>query len=66
MAEDTEYTAAAPESRLNKYEMVIVAAKEARRLNEMARTQGRELKRRVTHLAMDRFVHGEVKFKYED
>ena len=66
MAEDADYAAGTPESRLNKYEMVIVAGKEARRLNELARTQGRELKRRVTHLAMDRFVRGEIKFKYED
>jgi DNA-directed RNA polymerase subunit K/omega len=51
---------------LNKYEMVVVAAKEARRLNEMAHQQGRELKGRVTDLAMKRFLKGDVKFRYEE
>jgi DNA-directed RNA polymerase subunit K/omega len=55
-----------PESRLNKYEMVIVAAKEARRLNDLARQQGREVKGRITQVAMDRFLGGDVKYKYEE
>ena len=55
-----------PESRLNKYEMVIVAGKEARRLNEIARQQGRDIKGRVTHVAMRRYLDGEIKYKYED
>jgi DNA-directed RNA polymerase subunit K/omega len=55
-----------PESRLNKYEMVIVAGKEARRLNELARQQGRDIKGRVTHVAMRRFLEGEIQYKYED
>ena len=55
-----------PESKLNKYEMVVVAAREARRLNEMAHQQGRELKGRVTDLAMKRFLSGDVKYRYEE
>jgi DNA-directed RNA polymerase subunit K/omega len=63
---ENNYLTSPPEVRLNKYEMVIVAAKEARRLNELANQQGRELKGRVTHIAMSRFLNGQVKFKYEE
>ncbi len=66
MGEQSDYKTAPPDSRLNKYEMVIVAAKEARRLNEMANQQGRDLKGRVTDLAMARYISGDVKYKYED
>lgn len=55
-----------PESRLNKYEMVVVAAREARRINEQARQQGREIKGRVTSVAMKRYLSGEVKYRYEE
>jgi DNA-directed RNA polymerase subunit K/omega len=55
-----------PESRLNKYEMVVVAAREARRINEQARQQGREIKGRVTDVAMRRYLSGEVKYRYEE
>jgi DNA-directed RNA polymerase subunit K/omega len=55
-----------PESRLNKYEMVVVAAREARRINEQARQQGREIKGRVTDVAMKRYIDGDVKYRYEE
>jgi DNA-directed RNA polymerase subunit K/omega len=57
---------APPESKLNKYEMVLVAAKEARRLNDLARQQGREIRGRITEVALDRFLKGEVKYRYSD
>jgi DNA-directed RNA polymerase subunit K/omega len=55
-----------PESRLNKYELIIVAGKEARRLNELARQQGRDVKGRVTHVAMRRYLEGDIQYRYED
>lgn len=63
--EASNYLTNPPDERLNKYEMVIVAAKEARRLNELANQQQREIKGRITHVAMKRFKEGHVKFKYE-
>ncbi len=64
--EAKNYLTSPPEERLNKYEMVIVAAKEARRINELANQQQREIKGRITHVAMKRFLDGKVKFKYEE
>lgn len=55
-----------PEDGRNKYELIIVAGKEARRLNDMARQQGREVKGRVTLLALRRFSNGTIKFKYDE
>lgn len=51
---------------MNKYEMVLISAREARRLNEGAKLAGRELKIRPTELAWDRMQDGKVKFTYED
>lgn len=46
--------------------LIIIAGKEARRLNEMARQQGREVKGRITLLALKRFLEGDLKYRYED
>ncbi len=51
---------------MNKYEMVLISAREARRLNEVAKLAGRELKIRPTELAWDRMQEGKVKFTYQD
>ena len=63
---ETKIMSTPVELRMNKYEMVVVAGREARRLNEMAHQQGRDLKGRVTDLAMARFLNGDVKFRYEE
>lgn len=55
-----------PEDGRNKYELIIIAGKEARRLNEMARQQGREIKGRITLLALKRFINGDLKYGYEE
>ena len=55
-----------PEDGKNKYELIIIAGKEARRLNDIARQQGREVKGRVTLLALRRFNNGTIKFKYDE
>ena len=50
---------------MNKYEMVLIAAREARRLNEMAKLSARELKVRPTTIAWDRLMTGRIKYTYE-
>jgi DNA-directed RNA polymerase subunit K/omega len=55
----------APGGIVNKYEMVLIAAREARRLNDVAKLSARELKIRPTTLAWDRLVKGRIKYTYE-
>jgi hypothetical protein len=50
---------------MNKYEQIMIAAREARRLNGLARQTGRELKRRPTALAWDRLSAGKIQHTYE-
>ncbi len=49
---------------MNKYEMVMIAAREARRINDIARLAGRDLKRRPTDLAWDLLNTGRIKYTY--
>ena len=50
---------------MNKYEMIMIAAREARRLNGLARATGRELKRRATVLSWERLSSGKIQHTYE-
>ena len=52
----------------NKYEMAIVAAREARRLNNHLRQSGETetSSAKVTMLALTHSLRGEVAFTYED
>ncbi|NNF05430.1 MAG: DNA-directed RNA polymerase subunit omega [Candidatus Eisenbacteria bacterium] len=50
----------------SKYELVVIASREARRLNEVARASGRELKRRVTDVAWERLSQGSLQYTYAD
>lgn len=50
---------------MNKYEMVLIAAREARRLNELAKLSGGELKIRPTTLAWSRLTSGKIQYTYE-
>jgi DNA-directed RNA polymerase subunit K/omega len=50
---------------MNKYEMVLIAAREARRINEVARMHGRELKVRPTVASWERLLSGKIKYTYE-
>lgn len=50
----------------NKYEIAIIAAKEARRINDIMRHSGEEEKEKVTLVAIDRVAKGKVKFAYEE
>ena len=49
---------------LNKYELIIVAAKEARRLNELSRQTGLDIGGKVTNIALEETVKGNVLFRY--
>lgn len=50
----------------NKYEIAIVAAREARRLNDWMRRTGETIPEKVTTLALGRAIRGEVPFQYVD
>lgn len=48
----------------NKYELIIVAAKEARRLNELSRQTGLNLGGKVTNVALEEALKGHVLYTY--
>lgn len=50
----------------NKYELAIVAAREARRLNEWCKRTGETLPGKVTAVALERVLRGEVPYGYEE
>lgn len=50
----------------NKYEICIVAAREARRLNEWSRQTGQNIPGKVTAAALERTIRQEVPFLYEE
>jgi DNA-directed RNA polymerase subunit K/omega len=47
------------------YELVVVAAQEARRLNERWRRAATDRTEKVTKTAVDRVLAGQVRFLYE-
>ncbi len=48
----------------NKYELAIIAAKEARRINDVFRRAGHELDDLVTLHALDKVQKGKVRYTY--
>ncbi|MFH0777781.1 MAG: DNA-directed RNA polymerase subunit omega [Candidatus Eisenbacteria bacterium] len=50
----------------NKYELAIIAAREARRMNEFLKRSSEEPKEKVTLKAMERVVKGGVHYAYDD
>ncbi|HEV8128847.1 MAG TPA: DNA-directed RNA polymerase subunit omega [Candidatus Eisenbacteria bacterium] len=50
----------------NKYELIIVAAREARRLNELSRQTGLNLGGKVTNVALEEALKGNVLYRYAD
>ena len=48
----------------NKYELNVVAAKEARRLNELSRQTGLDLGGKVTNIALEEALKGNVLYRY--
>jgi DNA-directed RNA polymerase subunit K/omega len=55
-----------PPPGTNKYELAIVAAREARRLNEWSRQSGQTVPGKVTASALEHAIKGEVPHYYED
>jgi|GEM_PF-5580725 len=55
-----------PEGIRSKYEMVVAAAKEAERLNDLFRHRGAPMTEKVTMLAMRRIEKGLSKVLYEE
>jgi DNA-directed RNA polymerase omega subunit len=50
----------------SKYELIIVAAKEARRLNELSRQTGLNLGGKVTNIALEEALKGNVLYRYRE
>lgn len=50
----------------NKYELIIVASKEARRLNELSRQTGLSVGGKVTNAALEEALKGNVLYRYAD
>jgi DNA-directed RNA polymerase subunit K/omega len=55
-----------PPQGTSKYEIAIVAAREARRLNEWSRQTGQAVPAKVTAVALQRTISGEVPYFYDD
>ena len=55
-----------PPPGTNKYELAIVAAREARRLNDWSRRSGETLPGKVTAAALERVIRGEVAYGYDE
>jgi DNA-directed RNA polymerase omega subunit len=55
-----------PEGIRSKYEMVVAAAKEAERLNDLYRHRGTQITEKVTMMAMRRIEKGLSKVMYEE
>ena len=50
----------------NKYELIIVASREARRLNELSRQTGLNVGGKVTNVALEEALKGNVLYRYTD
>lgn len=50
----------------NKYELIIVAAREARRLNELSRQTGLNVGGKVTNVALEEALKGNVLYRYAE
>ena len=50
----------------NKYELIIVAAREARRLNELSRQTGLNVGGKVTNVALEEALKGNVLYRYTE
>ena len=62
----TKLASLIPPPGSNKYEIAIIAAREARRLNEWTRQSGQTVPGKVTSTALEKTIRGEVPFHYED
>ena len=62
----TKLSSLIPPHGQNKYELAIVAAREARRMNDWARRSAEVGQGKVTATALERVIRGEVPYDYEE
>ncbi|HEY6867355.1 MAG TPA: DNA-directed RNA polymerase subunit omega [Candidatus Eisenbacteria bacterium] len=62
----TKLASLIPPYGTNKYELAIIAAREARRLNEWTKRTGETIPGKVTATALERTIHGGVPYTYEE
>ena len=62
----TKLSSLIPPHGQNKYELAIIAAREARRLNDWARRTGEVVIGKSTATALERVIRGEVPFEYDE
>lgn len=62
----TKLSSLIPPHGQNKYELAIVAAREARRLNDFARRASDTGAGKVTAFALERVIRGEVPYDYTE
>lgn len=62
----TKLASLVPPMGTNKYELAIIAAREARRLNEWTRRTGETVPGKVTAVALERTIRDEVPSFYDD
>ena len=62
----TKLASLIPPPGSNKYEIAIIAAREARRLNEWTRQTGQTVPGKVTAVALEKTIRNEVPFHYEE
>ena len=62
----TKLAALFPPPGSNKYELAIIAAREARRLNEWCKRTGETLPGKVTAVALERVLRGEATYSYDE
>jgi len=62
----TKLSSLIPPHGQNKYELAIIAAREARRLNEWSRRSGEVVQGKSTATALERVIRGEVPFEYDE
>ncbi len=60
----TKLSSLIPPHGQNKYELAIIAAREARRLNDWARRSAEVGTGKVTASALERVIRGEVPYEY--
>lgn len=62
----TKLASLVPPMGTNKYELAVVAAREARRLNDWSRRTGENIPGKVTAVALERTIRAEVPYDYEE
>ena len=62
----TKLASLIPPPGSNKYELAIIAAREARRLNDWSKRTGEVVPGKVTATALQRTIRGEVPYAYEE